>query len=110
MAAEQTFKFTEYLDLANNESLEITVKSNERGFYEFAKDGNPALGIKKVQGIRVHYLKPANEPGVDYIDIGQQTLVAQILPFIDQWSVNKRKIKITAFGAGKLKRFTVEQL
>jgi len=110
MSSEQVFKFTEYLDLVSGESRTYKIVKAEMGAYEFAIGGDIRRGLKKVTGVRLHYVKAPGEPGPAYVDIGQQTLVAQILPFIDQWVRASAVIKITAFGAGTQKRFTVEQV
>jgi len=107
MALVELPKPAEFLELRNGEIHEIKPLEFEEGLMQITpRPPNPAIP-KMINILRLWYDKDPSIPGLDYIDISSQTLIAQLAPMIDQVIKKKQALRIQAFGEGVKKRFTV---
>ena len=108
MSLEKLPKPAEFLELMNTQSFQISPLDYDEGLMTITpKPPNPQIP-KEIVVLRLYYDKDPTLAGLDYVDISSQTLIAQLSPMIDSIIRDKRTVKITAFGEGVKKRFTVQ--
>jgi len=107
MSLEKLSRPSEFLELRDKEVFEIAPLEFQEGLMEITpRPPNPQIP-KTINVLRLWYDKDPALPGLDYVDVSSQTLIAQIAPMIDEVIKKKSSLRITAFGEGVKKRFTV---
>jgi hypothetical protein len=100
----------EILELGDRQIVEFHVLKYQLGDMKIKPRYPGAPQEKVVRTLRL-WVPPEDKPvGVPYWDITSQTLIAQLVPLLDQAIKEKKKIRIQAFGVAPSKRFTVTVL
>lgn len=98
----------EIFDLADGESVRIRIQKFERGEVDIQTRAAPAA--RKVDALRL-WVPPGDKPlGAPYWDITSGTLIARLLPVLDNLVASQRYIKITKFGVAPIARHQVDFL
>lgn len=63
---------------------------------------------KEIKALRVWVPKEKKPIGVDWWDITSQTLIAQLLPYLEKKAYREYIYRITKFGVAPKARFTLE--
>lgn len=96
----------EILELGDGETLTTGVMRFERGEVEIHPSYQPAG--KMITALRVHVPEKDKEFFPFYWDITSQTLVAQLLPYLERPGYEARTYVITKHGVAPRARFTLE--
>ena len=95
----------ELLDLADGQSLAVTVRSMERGEISFTPAG--ASSAKTVPMLRLAVDAADKPAGLPYVDVTSRTLQAQLAPALTTPGFLPRRFTFTARGSGLQKRYEV---
>jgi hypothetical protein len=63
---------------------------------------------KMIKALRIFVPAQTKPIGVSWYDITSQTLIAQLLPFLEQPNFGNKTFVITKYGVAPKARFTVE--
>ena len=95
----------ELLDLADGQSLTVTVRSAERAEIPFSGGVSPAPRIMPVLRL---FVDRADKPaGMPYVDVTSRTLQAQLEPTLTVPGFLPRRFTFTARGVAPAKRYEV---
>ena len=98
----------EILELADGESKQITVVNWELG--EMIITPRAGGGPKRIRALRL-FVPPADKTlGPAYWDVTGQTLIVQLLPFLDIIGFRQARFVITKHGVAPTARFTLQVL
>lgn len=96
----------ELLDLPDGGILETKITGYDVG----EMDIHPGYSdlIKQITGLRIHVPPEMKDYFPYYWDITSQTLVAQLLPYLEKTGYGAKTFKITKHGVAPRARFTLE--
>jgi len=96
----------EILELEDKESRRLRFLSWELGELDIIpKDGR---GQKRIRVLRVTVPVEDKPVGPPYWDITGQTLIAQLLPYLEQPTYRERVFTVTKYGVAPKARFQVQ--
>ena len=95
----------ELLDLADGQSLTVTVRSVESGELAFTPPGS--LSPTRIPVLRLHVDYATKPAGMPYVDVTSRTLQAQLAPSLNIPGFLPRRFTLTARGSGLQKRYEV---
>jgi hypothetical protein len=98
----------EIFELKDKESVTFRVRDWRLGKMVIKPRVAGGPGEKIITVLRVYVRKEDKPVGPDYWDITSQTLIYQLLPFLQTPDFRAKTFKITAYGVAPRKRFTVE--
>ena len=98
----------EILELRDGESITLRVRDWRLGVMRIRPRTIPGAGEKIIKVLRLYLPREVKPVGPDYYDITSQTLIYQLLPFLERPDFRTKTFKITAYGVAPRKRFTVE--
>jgi len=98
----------EILELRDKESITLKVRDWRLGIMRIKPRYEGAPSEKVVKVLRLYVPREVKPVGPDYWDITSQTLIYQLLPFLQTPDFRTKTFKITAIGVAPRKRFTVE--
>jgi hypothetical protein len=96
-----------YLELLHTQTLAFVPASWDYGEYAFTNTQNRS---KVVTGVRVFLSQQRGVQmyrGLPYIDIGQQKLLYQLRPLLDQTVPHQMQYSVTAFGTRPRTEYSV---
>lgn len=96
----------EILELGDGGTYTLQPISWKLGKYKIFTTRRP--DGKVIQVLRVWVPKEEKQVGPNYWDITSQTLIAQILPYLEVAGYGTRRFTITKHGMGPTARFTLE--
>ena len=100
----------EILELRDGQSIVLRVVDWRLGLMKIHPRFAGAPAEKVIKVLRLYVPRDVKPVGPDYWDITAQTLIYQLLPFLQDPRFRERTFKITAYGVAPRKRFTVEVL
>lgn len=98
----------EILELRDKESITLKIRDWRLGIMKIKPRYEGAPPEKIVKVLRLYVPREIKPAGTDYYDITSQTLIYQLLPFLQTPDFRTKTFKITAIGVAPRKRFTVE--
>lgn len=96
----------EILELGDGETLSVRVEKWEVGEVEIHPAYKPEG--KWITALRIHVPRDQKEFFPWYWDVTSQTLVAQVVPFLEQPGFERRTFRITKHGVAPRARFSLE--
>ena len=98
----------EILELRDGESIALKIVDWRLGTMRIHPRFPGAPPEKIIKVLRLYVPREMKKVGPNYWDITAQTLVYQLLPFLQDPRFREKTFKITAYGVAPRKRFTVE--
>lgn len=98
----------EILELADGQTVELRIVEATRGAMTIRPRYPGAPAEKVIAALRLQLAPGVKTVGPSYFDVTSQTLIAQLIPYLDRLKREQLPFKITAHGLGPRKRFTVE--
>jgi hypothetical protein len=98
----------EILELRDKESITLKIRDWRLGIMRIKPRYEGAPPEKVIKVLRLYVPREIKPAGTDYYDITSQTLIYQLLPFLQTPDFRTKTFKITAIGVAPRKRFTVE--
>lgn len=98
----------EILELRDKESIVLRIRDWRLGIMRIHPRVAGAPPEKVVKVLRLYVPRDLKVTGPDYYDVTSQTLIYQLLPFLQTPDFRTKTFKITAHGIAPRKRFTVE--
>ena len=100
----------EFLEINDGESQDLNIVNYKEGSVVIVpRLPNPQIP-KQITVLRVYYDRDPSLPGIEYYDVSSQTLIYQLAPMLDDIIKEKKIVRISAYGKGVKKRFTVSVL
>ena len=96
-----------FLELEDGQSVTYHVMDWQRGRAQVARPWMPAGDQTWVEVLRMHVLKSEKPMYPHYVDVGQKTLIPQLVPILPRARAEEAGIRIGAVGTGPKKRFSV---
>jgi len=96
----------EILELGDREVRSLRIAGWRQGLMRI-QTGEVPQG-KTIKALRVFVPAETKPVGVSWYDITSQTLIAQILPFLERPNFTTKTFVITKYGTAPKARFTVE--
>jgi hypothetical protein len=96
----------EILEMTDREVRSLRIVAWQQGLMRI-QTGEVPEG-KTIKALRVFVPAQTKPIGVSWYDITSQTLIAQILPFLEQPNFSTKTFIITKYGTAPKARFTVE--
>ena len=98
----------EILELRDGESVTLKIRDWRLGIMRIRPRFAGAPPEKVIKVLRLYVPRETKPVGPDYWDVTSQTLIYQLLPFLQAPDFRAKSFRITAFGVAPRKRFTVE--
>jgi len=98
----------EILELRDGESVTLRVLDWRLGMMVIHPRTQPGVTEKRIKVLRLYVPREIKPVGPDYWDITSQTLIYQLLPYLQRPDFRALVFKITAHGVAPRKRFSVE--
>jgi len=96
----------EILEMTDHEVRSLRIAAWQQGLMKIQTGERPEG--KTIRALRVFVPAQTKPIGVSWYDITSQTLIAQILPFLEQPNFQNKVFVITKYGTAPKARFTVE--
>lgn len=99
----------ELLELQDGESVDLRVRSWQRGTMIIHPKYPGAPAEKEIEVLRVHMQEGSKQYPPMYYDITSKTLNAQLLPFLLEPGFEAWSFRVTKHGIGVRARFTLQR-
>jgi hypothetical protein len=96
----------EILELTDREVKELRIVDWVDGTIKISTSETPAGKI--VKALRVYLAPGTKTVGVNWYDITSQTLIAQMIPYLETAGFDKKTFKVTKYGTAPKARFSLE--
>ena len=97
-----------FLELEDGESVTYHPWRWDRGRAQVARPWMPAGDLTWVEVLRLHLPESEKPMFPHYVDVGQKTLIPQLVPVLPSVVAARQGVRIRAVGKGPKKRFSVE--
>jgi hypothetical protein len=96
----------EILEMTDREVRTIRIAGWQLGYMNIKTSEEPEG--KMIKALRIFVPAQTKPVGLSWYDITSQTLIAQLLPFLEQPNFGNKTFVITKYGVAPKARFTVE--
>jgi hypothetical protein len=93
------------LDMKDGETQTMQIRRYEKGTMKIVTAEKPEG--KTIPVLRVWCVKETKQIGAPYWDITSQTLIAQMMPYLEAGEYENRKFAVTKYGVAPRARFTL---